>query len=105
MTSGNFLFSRRLREARTLAGLSQEKLGIEAGLDAGVASARVNRYERGRHQPPEAMVVKLARALDVPAAYFLAEDDRLAEAIRLFSALPLRKRATMLKALREAAAS
>ena len=44
------VFSRRLKEARIKAGLSQKRLGIEAGMDEFVASTRINRYEKGVHQ-------------------------------------------------------
>lgn len=73
--------SRRLREAREAAGLSQRNLGIEAGLDAFVASTRVNRYETGVHQPDLQTIARLAKVLHVPIAYFYAEDDRLAALI------------------------
>lgn len=73
--------SRRLREARQAAGLSQRNLGIEAGLDAFVASTRVNRYETGVHQPDLQTIARLAEVLHLPVAYFYAEDDRLAALI------------------------
>lgn len=41
------IFCKRLKEARTAAGLSQKKLGIAAGIDEFVASTRINRYEKG----------------------------------------------------------
>ena len=104
-TNDASVFSRRLREMRALAGLSQEKLGIEAGLDSSVASARVNRYERGRHQPPEEMMARLAHVLKISTAYFFAEDDRLAEVIRLFAKLSARKQKAMLKTLEKASSS
>ena len=39
----------RLKEARLRLGLSQEKLGVLAGIDEFSASARINQYERGKH--------------------------------------------------------
>jgi transcriptional regulator with XRE-family HTH domain len=39
----------RLKEARLRTGLSQQKLGILAGIDEATASARMNQYERGIH--------------------------------------------------------
>jgi transcriptional regulator with XRE-family HTH domain len=78
------VFSRRLREARELAGLSQRNLGIEAGLDDFVASTRVNRYETGVHQPDLQTLERLAQVLDVPVAYLYAEDDQLAAVILRF---------------------
>lgn len=69
-------FAKRLKEARQQAGLSQEKLGVLAGIDEMSASARMNQYERGKHMPDISMVERLAAVLKVPVAYFyIAEDD------------------------------
>lgn len=59
-------------------GLSQRNLGIEAGLDPFVASTRVNRYETGLHQPDLQTLGRLAEVLNLPVAYFYAEDDHMA---------------------------
>lgn len=82
------VLSKRLKEARERKGLSQRQLGIAAGLDRFVASTRVNRYERGVHQPDPVTVQRLADALGVPAAYLFASDERLARMILTFSTLP-----------------
>lgn len=79
---------RRLKEARDRAELSQKQLGIAAGLDPFVASTRINRYERGVHQPDPVMVQRMADALGVPPAYLFASDERLARLILAFDALP-----------------
>ena len=76
------VYSRRLREAREAYGISQRGLGIEAGLDEFVASTRVNRYETGIHQPDLQTLQRIAEVLDLPVAYFFAEDDALAELIK-----------------------
>ena len=73
--------SRRLRQAREAAGLSQKILGIQAGLDEFVASTRINRYETGVHQPDLQTLKQLAKVLGLPVAYFYAEDDGLARLI------------------------
>ena len=78
------VYSRRLREAREAYGISQRILGIEAGLDDFVASTRINRYETGVHQPGLQTLQQLAAVLDLPVAYFYAEDDELARLIREF---------------------
>lgn len=75
------VFSRRLRQAREAAGLSQKGLGIEIGLDPGVASARVNRYEQAVHLPDIDTAQRLADRLQVPLPFLFADDDGLAEAI------------------------
>ena len=81
------IFSKRLRQARQDAGLSQKDLGILAGLDPFVASTRINRYEQGVHAPDQATAKRLAKALGVPLAYLYADNERLARMIRAFSAL------------------
>lgn len=72
------VFSRRLKEARSASEFSQRSLGIAAGLDPFVASARINRYEKGVHLPDIATAQRLADALKVPLPYFFADDDGLA---------------------------
>lgn len=94
------VFARRLREVRTATGLSQRLLGIAAGLDPFVASARINRYERGVSWPDVSVILKLAEVLGVPAATFFTEDEHLAEAIERFARASKRKQATVLKVLR-----
>ncbi|ENO86349.1 helix-turn-helix domain-containing protein [Thauera linaloolentis] len=74
-------FGRRMREARLLAGIPQDKLGVAIGLDEGTASARISRYETGVHAPPYDVANKLAHILRVPVAYFYCEDDELAGVI------------------------
>ncbi len=79
-------FCRRLKQARLAKGLSQKGLGIAAGIEEFSASARINRYELGVHKPDLLTLQLLAQGLEVPAAYFLAEDDRLAAMILAFPA-------------------
>ncbi|WP_066091552.1 helix-turn-helix domain-containing protein [Xanthomonas massiliensis] len=86
------VYSRRLREAREAYGISQRNLGIKAGLDDFVASARVNRYETGVHQPDLQTLQRLAEVLDLPLAYFYAEDDELARLISGFKRQDKHKR-------------
>lgn len=75
------VYSRRLRQARQTYGLSQRALGVKAGISESVASSRINRYETGVHQPHLSIQQLLARALQVPLAFFYAEDDELARMI------------------------
>lgn len=79
------VFSRRLREARKRLGVSQAQLGIQIGLDPGVASARINRYEQAVHLPDYDTLVRLAEGLNVPLPFLFAERDDLAEAILDFT--------------------
>lgn len=72
-------FTIRLKEARLKAGLSQEQLGIGAGLDEMSASTRMNRYELGKRVPNTALVRRLALVLNVPLSYFYALDEMEAQ--------------------------
>jgi transcriptional regulator with XRE-family HTH domain len=78
-------FCRRLKQARLVKGFSQKGLGIAAGIEEFSASARINRYEVGVHQPDLLTLQLLAKALEIPAAYFLADDDQLADMILRFA--------------------
>jgi len=81
------IFSTRLREARKARGLTQERLGIEAGIEPASASARMNQYEKGVHQPGENVVRQLAAVLDYPTTYFYCEDDAEAHLVQCFHSL------------------
>ena len=75
MNNLQHIFTVRLKDARKRRKLSQEALGIAIGLDESVASTRINRYEKGIHQPDFITLAKIAEVLQVPPAYFLADDD------------------------------
>lgn len=77
------VFARRLRAAREARGVSQKQLGILAGIDQFVASARINQYERGKHVPDVQTAQRLAAELNVPVSCLYEPDDDLAELIRL----------------------
>jgi transcriptional regulator with XRE-family HTH domain len=72
------VFATRLKEARKRAGLSQEKLGVLAGIDEMSASARMNQYERGKHEPHSSFIERLSNILSVPASFFYEKDDDVA---------------------------
>lgn len=74
-------FGKRLREARLCAGMTQDALGVAIGLDEGPACIRISRYESGVHNPSLDVLWQLAEALQVPPAFLVTEDDRLAHAI------------------------
>lgn len=69
---------KRLKEVRDRAKLSQTDLGIAAGMDPSVASARMNQYERDKHVPDYQTLKRIAGVLGYPVLYFYAEDDTLA---------------------------
>lgn len=94
------VFSKRLKEARLRAGLSQEKLGVLAGIEEASASARMNQYERGKHAPDWLTIERLAAALNVPMAYFLATDDDAADLLLAFYELPGHRRQAAVDAVR-----
>jgi transcriptional regulator with XRE-family HTH domain len=77
--------ARRIREAREHAGLSQQELGVKAGIDELSASSRISQYERAVHAPDFSTAERLAKALRVPAPFFYAADDSLATWILAFS--------------------
>lgn len=81
------VFGKRLKEVRLSAGLSQERLGIEAGLDPMSASTRMNRYELGNRTPASELVERLAAVLKVPAPYFYTADEDLAKLILAYGRL------------------
>ena len=92
------VFSTRLREARKAAGITQERLGVLAGIDEASASARMNQYERGKHQPDFTMAERLAAALDVPEGYFYTKDDTLAALMLRYHRGTKAEQQTILKA-------
>jgi transcriptional regulator with XRE-family HTH domain len=61
-------FGDNLRLARERSGMTQEALGHRADFHP----TEVNRIERGRRNPGLVTIVKLARALDIPAGDLLA---------------------------------
>ena len=59
----------RLRQRRTLLGLSQEKLGEAVGL----TFQQIQKYERGANRIGASRLFQLANVLDVSVAYFFDE--------------------------------
>lgn len=72
-------FIKRFKAARKAKQLTQEQLGLAIGLDEFVASTRINRYERGIHQPDFQILTAIAKRLNVPPAYFFADDELAAK--------------------------
>lgn len=84
-------FGERLKAARLAAGMSQERLGVEAGIEEESASARMNRYEKGKRAPAVEIVERVARVLDVPVSYFYAQDDDEASLLLAFHRMPKKR--------------
>lgn len=99
------VFGRRLRNAREANGWTQAELaeylfGVE---DPNTGAPRISRWERGMHKPDVETLEALADLLGLPAAYFLASSDTVAEAIVVISALGPRKQKKALALLKELA--
>jgi len=59
----------RVRQRRTLMGMSQEKLGIALGL----TFQQVQKYERGANRMGASRLHQISKILDVPVEYFFDE--------------------------------
>ena len=59
----------RLRQRRTLLGMSQEKLGRAVGL----TFQQIQKYERGANRIGASRLLQLSRVLAVPIAYFFED--------------------------------
>lgn len=100
MSDDGMVWGKRMKELRLAAGLSQTKLGVAIGLDPSVASTRINRYERGVHQPDLVAAKRIGEVLGVAPAYFYCEDDELATLVSLFGKLPAAERKRLLEVAR-----
>ena len=61
----------RIRQRRTLLGMSQERLAESIGL----TFQQVQKYERGSNRVGSSRLFDLTRVLDVPISYFFEEMD------------------------------
>lgn len=59
----------RLRQRRSLLGISQTKLGESVGL----TFQQVQKYERGSNRVSSSRLFEFAQILDVPVSYFFDE--------------------------------
>lgn len=73
-SSGNFELpiGTALRRLRTAAGMTQEQLALESGVQRNFISL----IETGQNQPTISTIVKLARALGMKASEFVVEAER-----------------------------
>lgn len=94
-------FGKRLKQAREQASFSQKKLGILAGIEESNASATMNQYERGTHLPKFPLIRNIAKILNVPTAYFFADEDEIAELLMLFGALNDKNQSAVLVDIKE----
>ena len=66
-------FGQALRSLRLAAGLSQEQLGLESGVQRNFISL----IETGQNQPTVSTIFKLAAALDVKPSKLVADAEKL----------------------------
>jgi transcriptional regulator with XRE-family HTH domain len=59
----------RMRQRRTLLGMSQEKVGKAVGL----TFQQIQKYERGSNRIGSSRLYEFAKVLDVPVSYFFDE--------------------------------
>jgi transcriptional regulator with XRE-family HTH domain len=96
------VYGKRLRSARQSMGWTQAELAERIGMvDVVSGATRVSRYETGQHDPDPVTAEALAKALDLPVAYFHATSDVLADIILLVSRLPAAEQKLALERLRE----
>jgi len=78
----------RIRSRREELGLSQEKIGVQIGIDESSSRARISRYELGTHEPPVATARLIAKALAVPLAYLYCDEDDVAVLLKELATKP-----------------
>lgn len=99
-SSARALFAARLVQARQLRGLSQRALGDRMGLGKDKGSSRINRYEHQVTAIGFDNLDKLAKVLDVPTAYLLADNAAMADAILELSKADRHQQASLASAIR-----
>lgn len=73
------VFGARLKAARAAREMSQERVGVLAGIEEATARSRISHYENGRTIPDLATAKNIARALNVPTAYLYADTQEEAD--------------------------
>jgi len=74
-SSAHLGLGKAIREIRTTRNLSQESLGLEAGLDR----TYIGGVERGERNPSYSSLAKIAGALDVDVSEIVALGEKLTE--------------------------
>ncbi|WP_460481902.1 helix-turn-helix domain-containing protein [Comamonas humi] len=75
-----------MRSRREELGWSQEKVGVEIGIDESSSRARISRYELGTHEPPVKTARLIAKALGVPLAYLYCDEEEVATLLKELAA-------------------
>jgi transcriptional regulator with XRE-family HTH domain len=68
-------------------------------MDEFSASARMNHYEMGRHTPDFKTLKRIANILKLPVAYFYAENDGLANLIKMYHHLKKHEKSSFIEKL------
>jgi len=68
----------RLRQRRTLLGISQEKLGDAVGL----TFQQIQKYERGANRIGASRIYEFSQVLDIPVSYFFEDMNDLTKSTR-----------------------
>ena len=74
------IFGQRVKRARTMRGLSMEKLSEKMG--NALSRMSISKYERGEVYPTSSNLILLAEALELPVDYFFRESNYQVEAIK-----------------------
>ncbi|PZU25890.1 MAG: DNA-binding protein [Stenotrophomonas sp.] len=82
-----------------MRGLSQRALGDRMGLGKEKGSSRINRYEHQVTAVGFDSLDTLAKVLEVPPAYLLADNQEMAQTILLFSNIAPEKQASAVQLL------
>ncbi|KLC00931.1 DNA-binding protein [Xanthomonas perforans] len=90
LDDARLIFANRLRHARQKAELTQEALGVAAGLAPEVARTRINRYEKGVNECDLRTAKRLADALGMPLAAFFAAKLSVEEQRKVVAELQLK---------------
>jgi transcriptional regulator with XRE-family HTH domain len=96
------IFAKRLKEARSMRGLSQRALGalVDKDQSKDKGAVRINRYEQQVNRADMDSAAALAKELGVPVAYLFAETDDLAELILAYSKLDATQKAALLSSIK-----
>lgn len=87
MKGSTSVFASRLKSARQAKGLSQEELGVRAGIEEFSARQRIYQYENGVHTPHFEMAEKIADVLGIPTALLYSRRDDEADILCLFHSM------------------
>ncbi|MCM2446912.1 helix-turn-helix transcriptional regulator [Rahnella sp. CG8] len=75
------MIGKRLKEARKMCGMTQERLGVMIGIEEATARQRISQYELGTHTPKFSLACQMAELLGMPECYFYVKDDEFAKKV------------------------